>query len=349
MLVSSRKDDVLTARRACILGAIVEEYVETAAPVGSKAVRECHGIGASTATIRNEMCVLEQSGYIRQPHTSAGRVPEDKGYRTYVDDLMPGLPLKSEQLAWVRNEWRSASKDADQLFRTSSRVLSQLTSTPAMVMAPPDEPVFLMDIKLMAVSTNIVRLVYETDRGGECECLVNSEESMSAAQVAAIGEALARRFSNREIGTLSLASPETLLEDASPYTVPASLLDEVKTAIEKDRAQRVYVDGSAYALRYPEYQEIDELRPVVEALDEDGIVRRLLRPASRSRRLTVRIGHEQELKQLSHCSLIALHYGSAGSGVGALGVLGPTRLDYDLVVSAVRFVAERTSEAQADG
>lgn len=346
-MTAGRKEE-LTIRRARILAAIVEQYVATAAPVGSKAVREGHGVDASTATIRNEMCVLEREGYVHQPHTSAGRVPRDKGYRTYVDEIMPPRAPRVEELAWVRGEYRRAARDPEQLYRTTCRVLSQLTTAPAMVMAPPDEQVVLAEFSLAPASSTIVRLAYRTEPGGAHECLLQSPDPLTARQVEAISRAISERYCGRDVGAFSLCSPDTLADEVAPHSVPSGLLEEIKSAVERDRLQRVYVDGAAYALNYPEYEQLEHLRPVMEALDEEMIVRRLLRPATRRGQLTVIIGREQDMKDLRRCSLIARYYRGAADDVGALGVIGPTRMDYQAITAAVHCVAEHIAEALSD-
>lgn len=343
--MNERGDDRLTQRRATILGAIVEGYVRTGVPVGSKAVQEREGLDISTATIRNEMGALERDGYIEQPHTSAGRIPLDKGYRTYVDHIMTERPPGVEQLSWVRAEFRRAScSSPEDVYRTASRVLSLLTSAPAMVLAPPQEHSVLTDLSLSPASSNIVVLSYKTRPGGDFTCLLESPESLTAAQVKALGQALAQRFCGRGVGALTMCRPEVLEDDLAPHAVPVDLLNEIKTALERKWRQRVYVDGAAYALDYPEYHRVDQLRPVMEALDEDSVVRRLLRPATRQPGPTVTIGREQELPRLRHCSLVARHYVGPHDDLGAVGVLGPTRMDYPAVIAAVTCVASHVGE-----
>lgn len=344
-----RHGDALSPRQAAILGAVVEEFVETAEPVGSKVVRERYGVEASTATIRNEMCVLERRGLVRQPHHSAGRVPEDSGYRAYVDEIMPPRQPGVEQLSWVRSEFRRAGRDVENLYRTASRALAKLTSAPAMLMAAPQTPVTLTALRFTSVSAQVVLLTYETEPGASHSCLLTSDESLTAAQVQALARALAERYVGREIGAVSLCHAATLEDDLAPYSVPHGLLDAVKLALERDREQRVYVDGAAYALNYPEYQEVPKLRPVMEALDEETILRRLLRPAARLGQLTITIGQEQQVQDLRECSVVARHFAGAGDFVGALGVLGPTRLNYGAVVAAVNCVADCVSEAFRGG
>ena len=339
----------LTTRRAYILGAIVEEHVRTAAPVGSKAVQERQEMDVSTATIRNEMLALEHGGYIHQPHTSAGRVPADLGYRTYVDRIMAPRPPHAEDIAWVRAEYRRAARDAEALYRTTSRVLSRMTSAPALVMAPPEERRALVDIRLAPVSSTIVLLTYATEPGGRFERLLEFPEPLTAGQVVALGSALQRRYCGREIGALTLCSAELLEEETAPFAVPEDLLDQVKATVEGDQEQRVYVDGAAFSLDYPEYQELEHLRPLMRALDEERIVRRALRPATRRTTMTVTIGHEHRVEDLRRCALVAQAYlGPRGNDVGVVAVLGPTRLDYQMVITAVHMVAEGLGHAFAE-
>jgi heat-inducible transcriptional repressor len=335
----------LTPRRARILAAIVEEYVETVAPVGSRAVRERHNIDASTATIRNEMGVLEREGYVRQPHTSAGRVPAEAGYRAYVNRLPEPPPPQTDRLGWVRREYRRAGTDVEDLYRTTSRVLSQLVSAPAMLMAPPATLITLGQLKLSAISPDIVLMEYELEPGGQFSCLLESPEALRAEQVRALGRALSERYVGRSVGAASLCSGANLQDDMAPHAVPLALLAEIKTALERDQIQRVYVDGAAYTLDFPEYRDTHALRPVVEALDEDRMVRRLLRPAARRGRLTVAIGEEIEVKRLGQCSVVARHYAAGRGDVGAVGVIGPTRMDYQTIMAAVNWVADQVAEA----
>ncbi len=334
----------LTARRARILAAIVEEYVRTAEPVGSRTVRERQAFEVSTATIRNEMSALEEQGYIAQPHTSAGRVPVDRGYRAYVDEIMPPCRPSIEEMAWVRAEFRRSPRDADSLHRTASRVLSRLTTAPAMVMAPEAEGPILTELKLTSISSTVVLLTYGTRPGGRLERLLELPEPLTAGQVQALGAALARRCCGSSTDGLSLCAPDTLAAETAPYPVPEDLLSQIRAAVESDSPHRVYVDGAALALDYPECRELSHLRPIMQALDEDCVVCRLLKPAARRGTLTITIGHEQEVVALRHCSSVARPYrGPGGDVFGALGVIGPTRLDYHHVVAAVSTVAEEIS------
>ncbi len=336
----------LTRRRAAILAAVVEEHVKTAAPVGSKVVQEKHGVDASTATIRNEMCVLERRGFIEQPHTSAGRIPADKGYRTYVDALMGRRSPSADEMAWVRAQYRRvADRTHEAIYRTTSAVLSQLTSAPAMVMAAPPGQSIMTAIKLTPVSSQVIVFSYETSTSGAHQCLVNSPEPLTAEQVAALSQALERHCVGRAAGALTICRPQTIEEEMAPHAVPVALLDEIKLAVEQDRGEQVYVDGAAYALNYPEFQTMERLRPVMEALDEDKTVRRLLRPATRRGRMTVTIGREQNIGALKQSSVIARHYEGPGGDAGALGIIGPTRIDYQAVIAIVDCVAEHVAQA----
>ena len=342
-------DDELTVRRSRILGAIVEEHVRTCAPVGSRAVLEAQGLGVSTATIRNEMCVLEQGGYIRQPHTSAGRIPSDRGYRAYVDLIMTPHAPRGEVIAWLRGEYRRSARDPESLYRTTSRVLSRLTSAPALVMAPPDEPRVLTELRLASVSAAIVLLSYATRPGGSHQCLLQSDEPVTAAEVAALAAALSAQYAGRTLAALDLCTAASLRDQPDGAALPVSLLSQIKQAVVGEEEQRVYVDGAALSLNYPEYRELSHLRAVMEALDEERVVRRLLRPAGRQDAIIVTIGEEQEITGLQQCALVAQAFrATASPDLGVLGVLGPTRMDYQVIAGAVAEVAREVSHSFAE-
>jgi heat-inducible transcriptional repressor len=337
----------LNARQAQILGAIVTEHVRTAQPVGSKAVRERYGVGASTATIRNEMAVLEDAGYIRQPHTSAGRVPANKGYRAYVDRVMSeGLPARPD-LAWVHGEYRRMARELDTAYRATSRLLSRLTRYPAMVMTPGEpEPTFTM-IRMSPVSATNVLLRYATSDGEHHQHLVRLSQPVPAAVIEAISGVLERALTGHAISDVDGLTARTLQEQLPGVAVPEDLLAFVQTVVTSPRRAEVYVDGAAYALAQPEFEAREALGSVIEALDETGTVTRLLRSGGETAQVTVRIGEEIELPSLHCCSVVVRSYAGPASRTGAVGVLGPTRMDYRQAAAIVNYIADEVERLAA--
>lgn len=340
-------DLITNRRRAQILAAIVKEHVRTAQPVGSKVVQERYGVNASTATIRNEMVVLEEDGYIRQPHTSAGRVPSNRGYRAYVNEMSAeGLPPRPD-LAWIHGEYRRMARELDAALRATSRLLARLTRYPAMLMSPSEpEPVF-RSIRLSPVSATNVLLRYTTSDGGEHQRLLRLASPISAAALEAVSAALEHALLGHEISAADSLNHATLQAQVPQYTVPHDLLAFVQAVVTPARRAQVYVDGAAYALAQPEFDRREALSAVIEALDEAGTVTRLLRLAGESTQVTVRIGEEIDLPELRYCSVVARSYAGPAARFGAVGILGPTRMDYGHAMAIVNCIADEVGKVLA--
>jgi len=332
-------------RRLAVLRAIVEDYVATQEPVGSKALVERHGLGVSPATVRNDMAALEEEGLITQPHTSAGRIPTDKGYRLFVDRLTtikPMTPAERRAIATILD----GAVDLDDVVQRSVRLLAQLTHQVAIVQYPTlsgstvrhVELVSLAPTRLLAVlilSTGRVeqRIV---DLGDET---VDDDETLvevrNQVQRAAVGERIHE-------AAVALGA---LVDDVSPGRRPLvrRIADTLVEAMSDHRSdERVVVGGTANLTRFGDAFDTS-LKPLLEALEEHVVLLKLLGEASTSPTVTVRIGHEGPLQELSATSVVASGYGPGSDALAALGIVGPTRMDYPGTMAAVRAVARYVS------
>jgi heat-inducible transcriptional repressor len=327
-----------------ILLAIVREHVQTREPVGSQVVRETYGVQASTATIRNEMVELEQAGYLHQPHTSAGRVPCDSAYRVYVNYLTASEPPEPHTVGWIEGEYRRLGREPHELLRQTSRLLARLTSHPAVATLPPADELTIQRLGVQPVSATNVLLAYTTSDGQERHHLLKSDEPVTAAQLAALSEALERVLSGRRVSLLSQLSPTALRPYLKDQVVPESLLSAIAQAAAADDTTAIYVEGTSYILDEPEFEERERLRVFMRTLDEHSSLRRVLQAAVENPDMTVTIGCEHEVAGMSDCSLVASPY-SYGKVRGVVGIFGPTRMDYRRAMGAVGFVARKLAEA----
>ena len=333
----------LTERQVQILLAVVREHVRTREPVGSQVVRGVYGVQASSATIRNEMVELEQAGYLYQPHTSAGRVPCDSAYRLYVNYLNAGEPPEPETRGWIEGEYRRLATEPHELMRQTSRLLARLTGHPAVVTLPPAEEPTILRVRVQPVSGTNVMLVYATSDGQERHHLLTMPEPVTAAQLAALSEALDSALARRPASQLSRLSLPMLRPYLGEQTVPESLLSALSQAAAVDDATAVYVEGTSYILDEPEFEERERLRAFMRTLDEDSSLRRALQAAIESSDMTVTIGHEHEVTAMQTCSLVASSY-PYGKARGAVGIFGPTRMDYRRAMGTVAFVARKLAD-----
>lgn len=332
-------------RKLEVLRAIVEDYVATQEPVGSKALAERHRLGVSPATIRNDMAALEDEGYIAQPHTSAGRVPTDKGYRLFVDRLSTIKPLTPAERRAIQT-FLDGAVDLDDVVTRTVRLLAQLTRQVAVVQYPSLTKSTVRHVELVPLSTTRVLLVLITDTGRVEQRVVElpgeTDEQMIADLRARVGGAV----QGLDFGAVTSAVenlPASFAADDRPVVsaIVATLLDSL---VERHE-ERVAVAGTANVARFG-HDFDDALAPLLEALEEHVVLLRLLGEATSPSTLTVRIGHENP-SGLSAASVITTGYGPGERALASLGVVGPTRMDYPGTIASVGAVARYVSQILA--
>ncbi|MFC5178504.1 heat-inducible transcriptional repressor HrcA [Nocardioides taihuensis] len=327
-------------RRLAVLRAIVEDYVATEEPVGSKALVERHGLGVSPATVRNDMAALEEEGYITQPHTSAGRVPTDKGYRLFVDRLTTVKPMSSAERRAIATILDGAV-DLDDVVQRSVRLLSQLTRQVAVVQYPTLSRSTVRHVELVALAPNRLLVVLILSTGRVEQRLVELAADLSDDDLAD----LRSKVMHASVGS-TIAAAAAALRGLVPEREGddvALVVDALVDALSDHRSdERVAVGGAANLARYGEHFDT-AVRPLLEALEEHVVLLKLLGEAHTGGTVTVRIGHEGPYQQLSATSVIATGYGPGEEAVATLGVVGPTRMDYPGSMAAVRAVARYVS------
>ncbi|WP_405730247.1 heat-inducible transcriptional repressor HrcA [Streptomyces sp. NBC_01537] len=339
---------MLSERRLEVLRAIVQDYVGTEEPVGSKALTERHSLGVSPATVRNDMAVLEEEGYIHQPHTSAGRVPTDKGYRLFVDKLAGVKPLSTAERRAIQNFLGSAV-DLDDVVARTVRLLAQLTRQVAVVQYPSLTRSTVRHVELLALAPARIMLVLITDTGRVEQRLVDCPAPVGETVLADLRARLNSRVVGRrfaDVPPLVTDLPESFDRDDRP-AVSLVLATLLETLVEETE-ERVMLGGTANLTRFNHDFPLT-IRPVLEALEEQMVLLKLLGEAKDSGMgMTVRIGHENFHEGLNSTSVVAVGYGSGDEAVAKLGVVGPTRMDYPGTMGAVRAVARYVGQILAE-
>ncbi|MDX6234587.1 MAG: heat-inducible transcriptional repressor [Nocardioidaceae bacterium] len=337
-------------RRLEVLRAIVEDYVSTNEPVGSKSLVERHQLGVSPATVRNDMAVLEEEGFITQPHTSAGRVPTDKGYRLFVDRLSSVKPLSGAERKAIDTFLRGAV-DLDDVVHRTVRLLAQLTHQVAVVQYPSLTRSSVRHLELVHISDTRMLVVLITDTGRVEQRMLDLPGTASEDDVAD----LRARFSACIHGS-PLADAPALLADL-PDTVPpamranavAVLSTVMETLVERSE-ERVVLAGTANLARTSSLDFPGTIRPVLEALEEHVVLLRLFGEVTDAQTVRVSIGEENVHEGLWTASVVSTGYGAPESApLAGLGVLGPTRMDYPGTMGAVRAVARYVGQILAEG
>ena len=333
---------MLDERKAAILRAVVEEYIDTAQPVGSGHVARAPGVDVSSATVRNEMATLESDGYLRQPHTSAGRVPTEKGYRFFVDHLRQPARLQGRSAEEVRDFFARAHGEVEQMLSETSRLLVNLTDLTSVVVAPATAEATLRSVQLVALSSTAALAVAVYSDGTVDKHTIELPGGAGDERVAAASAHL----------TAHLAGTRRHLPGTVPATGDAATDALAAAAVEAlamrpgDDPDHVYVGGTARMAQA--FDAIETVREVLGILEQQFVVVSLLRDVI-DRGLHVAIGTETGVAPLAECAIVVAPYDIEGERAGTIGVLGPTRMNYPQALAAVAVVSHRLSDRLTEG
>jgi heat-inducible transcriptional repressor len=327
-------------RRFEVLRAIVADFVSTKEPIGSKSLVERHNLGVSSATVRNDMAVLEAEGYITQPHTSSGRVPTEKGYREFVDRLADVKPLSTPERRAILT-FLDTGVDLDDVLRRAVRLLAQLTRQVAIVQYPTLSASTVRHLEVVALSPARLLLVVITDSGRVDQRIVELGNVIEDHQLSQLREQLGQALDGKKLSAASIAVADL----ASQLDGSGGLGDAIGRSatvllesLVEHTEERLLMGGTANLTR----NTADfggSLRSVLEALEEQVVVLKLLAAQQEVGKVTVRIGHETEAQQMVGTSVVSTTYGTIDTVYGGMGVLGPTRMDYPGTIASVAAVA----------
>jgi heat-inducible transcriptional repressor len=336
---------VLDDRKLAVLRAIVEDFVSTNEPVGSKSLVDRHNLDVSPATIRNDMAVLEEQGFIVQPHTSAGRVPTDQGYRLFVDKLSAVKPLSPAERRAIET-FLAGAYDLDDVVMRTVRLLAQLTRQVAVVQYPSLSRSSVRHIELVPVTERRVLLVLITNTGRVEQRTVELPAPIGEESITQLRAVLNACLDGRKLADVSAVVAE-LPSRVSPLEQPnaAAVFSVIVETLVERHEERVVVGGAANLTQADFSRGLHE---VLEALEEQVVLMRLLGESGDHAALTVRIGAENEVHGLRSTSLVATGYGAGDQSLARLGVLGPTRMDYPTAIGAVRAVARYVGQILAE-
>lgn len=341
------RGEELERRRKRILEVIVEAYISTAQPVGSRAIARQFMLDLSPATIRNEMADLEELGYLRKPHNSAGRVPTDKGYRYYVDSLMGVRRLPSTQAARIAREYRKPPDGIGELMEKTSRILSSITHQAGMIIFPRLRKSGLKRLELVRMDSRKLLAVWTTTSGLMRDHVVNTKEDFASEEVRGVCNLLNRELAGLDLDEIRVELLKRMREERTSVSYLVRGAFEIIRHISTDEAaDRLYLEGRNYILEQPEFfKDLDRAREVMAALEEKGQLLEILNEDSEREGVKVHIGKENRFKDIWECSIVTSNYRLEGKVVGTLGILGPKRMEYLKVVACVDHMAEVVGQA----
>ena len=336
----------LSERKRKILRAVVESYIQTAEPVGSKAILELAGLTVSSATIRNELAELTELGYLEQPHTSAGRIPSPTGYRLYVNELMEQQRLSMEETRQINEALHLKMQELDKVIDQAGRMVSQLTNYPAFALAGGARRMTIRRFDLIMVDANSFIIVVMTDTNVVKNKLVKLPTDLSAPQLQLLTTLLNASFVGK---TLDELTPELMrvAEHAagSSYGLISLVVSFAMEVLDDLENSPVYTAGASHLLDHPEYQDVGKAQRLMSYLTEDhALVQSLALPAMGDDSTRILIGPENVADELKDTSVVLASY-DIGDGLrGVIGVVGPTRMDYAKVAAKLSYVADGLSK-----
>jgi heat-inducible transcriptional repressor len=333
----------LDDRKAGILRAVVEEYIDTAQPVGSSRIVQTGGLQVSAATVRNELSVLEREGYLHQPHTSAGRVPTEKGYRFFVDQLTPKGTLQPAQRQAVQSFFNTTHGALEQMLHDTSRLLSNLTDYAAVVVGPPHEAATIRSIQLVGLAPRVALLVAVLSNGVVEKRSLELREDTGDDVIAAATARLASAVVGKVVGDPAVALGDS--GDARVDAVAGIALAELQTSHD-DEPDNVFVGGASRMASA--FDAVGTVGQVLQILEQQYVVVTLLKDVL-DRGLSVAIGSEVGNESLAECSVVVSPYEVEGEAAGTIGVIGPTRMKYPQALAAVALVSQRLGRRLSEG
>lgn len=335
-------EEELTPRQQMILSLVMREYVKTATPVGSRALVERYGLQVSAATVRNELARLEELGYLTHPHTSAGRIPTNKGYRCFVERLLDEVELPLHERLTIAHQFHQARQDMEQWMPLTASVLARTAHGAALVTAPQAHQSRYKHLQLISTQGQTVLLILVLVGGTVKQQLLTLAEPLDQATLNEASDRL-----NQVCNGLTASEIETRLGSLPPFEANvAQIAIEIMNRASEHPAEAIYRDGLSEVLQEPEFAEGEKAQGLIRVMEERTFLEAVLADALSPEVGSVRvlIGGEGRWDELRACSLVLARYGVPDYATGALGVVGPTRMLYGRAISTVRFVAGLLSD-----
>ena len=329
---------MLTDRQKLILGAIVNDYIRSAEPVGSRSISKRGDIGYSAATIRNEMSDLEELGFLEQPHTSAGRIPSNQGYRYYVDHLLEIGELSPNDLNFMKGFFATKMREIEDVFEKVTSILSSMTNYTAITLGHDVFNTTLRHMQILPLNEHSAVAIIVTNTGHVENKVVSIPPDLPAHEI----EKLVEILNTKLVGVPLLHLKAKLMTEvggelrkyATRYT---QLMQIVESAFHTEETDRIFLSGATNIMAQPEFKDVNKVKSILDLLDETPTMVKLISDSGPG--IQVRIGNENILEAINNCSLITATYSLDGQPLGTIGILGPTRMEYGKVIGLLNYLS----------
>lgn len=329
---------MLNERKKKILQIIIEDYISSAEPVGSRTIARKYDLGLSPATIRNEMSDLELLGYLEQPHTSAGRIPSAQAYRFYVDALIEPGTLTDNDMALIDGWYNERRRNIDDIFQSTAKILSRMTQNVSMVLTNQQTIANFCYLKFLPLDSQHAILCIVADDGSIDTNVIDIPLGMSSEEMDYLAGKMSKLLEDRNLSDISVEILQTVHTDVvEDKLIFSSLLQAVRKMTGRRQEQKVFLGGTKQLLNQPEFRDVERVRTLLGILEEEKVLKDLLQGGEDSG-LKVTIGSENKFTGIQDCSMVQATYRLNGQIVGTMAVLGPTRMEYGKVISVMDYL-----------
>ena len=334
---------MLDERKERILRAVVTDYITTAEPVGSRTLARKHDLGVSPATIRNEMADLEMLGYLEHLHTSSGRIPSAKGYRFYVNGLIPPKPVGDSEKALIRDWYLTRVRRIEEIFRETARLIAKVTRNMSMVLTPQITQAAFRSLNFLPLDNHRSVAVLLTDAGFMENKIFEMPAGATFEDFRRMAAVINRTLSGQTLGTINAGALRQIRDEIGDEDLYIAAKELIRRALDDQRHERLYLGGTTAMLEQPEFRDVEKVKDILLMLEEEEIIKDLIRAHSGDG-LQVVIGQEMNNSRISDCSMITATYHLDGELLGTIAVLGPTRMEYAKAMSLLEYMNDNLTD-----
>ena len=333
-------------RKKKILQAVIDEYVNTAEPVSSAALVEKYGLNYSSATVRNELAELEKSGYLDKTHTSSGRVPSEKGYRFYVDELIKEDDISLEEMKYIQSKLSTKVNEIEDLAKIATSTLSEITHYTTVAIGPKVETQLIEEIKFVLLGTRMLMVVIVTDSGLVKETIIKYDEDITQSQIETLNNLFNSKLKGKPLSKIDKPMEEYILSEIN-YSIDVikPIIDQINKIV--DEAETIYLEGANKAFDLPEFKSLELAKNFVNVLDEKEVMLDIL-DSGMAKDINVYIGDENDKEELKDFSVVTFKHSIGDKELGTIGIIGPKRMNYSKVISVMKYISKKISEQKSD-
>jgi heat-inducible transcriptional repressor len=333
---------MLDERKVKILSAVIDDYIATAEPIGSRTIARKYHIGISPATIRNEMADLEELGYLSQPHTSAGRVPSNKGYRFYVDFLMPAKKLTQNEQFVIKKLFKGRIKELEDLVEEAAKVISKLTSYTAIILGPQIETSRLKHIQITRIEQGKGLILIVTNYGTISHHIIEIPFNLTESDLTRLSNALNDNLAGKTFSEITSELMDSIKNEMIEYDEVLNILLDIllESLDDNSDSAKVITAGSSKMLEFPEFRDMDKAINFLALLEQSNLINKVLRDAHKQDAMTITIGTENPCSEFQELSIITTSFNIEEKNLGVCGIMGPTRMEYSKVVTVIEKVTD---------